>query len=220
MIDDPDGLHRLMKFLHDDHVAFAKWLEGEGLLSLNNENDYIGSGSVGYTHELPKAGMDGKVRMLDTWCLSESQETVGVGPDMFEEFIYPYQKSLIEQFGLCYYGCCEPVHSRWHVIKGIRNLRKVSVSPWCDEAIMAKELAGKYVYGRKPNPAQVSTDRFDEDAIRADLRKTIELTAAAGCNTELVMKDVHTVKNQPLRLARWVEIAREEIGRVGTPALA
>ena len=121
MIDDPDGLHRLMQFLHDDHLACASWLEKEGLLSLNNENDYVGSGSVAYTKELPHAGMNGHVRMQDTWVLSESQETVGVGPEMFAEFIFPYQKSLTERFGLSYYGCCEPVHNRWHIVKGLRT---------------------------------------------------------------------------------------------------
>lgn len=213
MVDDPEGLHRLMQFLHDDHLAFAQWLEKEGLLSLNNENDYIGSGSVGYTSELPHRGMDAAVRLEDLWALSESQETVGVGPEMFGEFIFPYQKSLIERFGLCYYGCCEPVNNRWHIIKQIANLRKVSVSPWCDEAFMARELAGKYVYCRKPNPAMISTPHFDEAAIRADLRKTIDLTRKHGCNLEIVMKDVHTVQNQPERFARWVQIAKEEIRR-------
>lgn len=213
MVDDPEGLHRLMKFLHDDQLAYAQWLQREGLLSLNNENDYIGSGSVGYVRELPHPGLSGQVRLQDLWCLSESQETVGVGPEMFEEFIFPYQKSLAEHFGLCYYGCCEPLHSRWHVVKQLPNLRKVSVSPWCDEARMARELSSRYVYCRKPNPAMVSTDHFDEDAIRQDLRKTITETRKHGCILELVMKDVHTVCRQPQRLARWVAIAREEAQR-------
>ena len=54
MYDNPDGLHRLMRFLCDDHLAFARWLEREGLLSLNNANDYIGSGSMGYSNALPQ----------------------------------------------------------------------------------------------------------------------------------------------------------------------
>ena len=213
MIDDPEGLHRLMQFLHDDHLAFAQWLEKEQLLSLNNENDYIGSGSVGYTTELPRPGMGGHVRLKDMWVLSESQETVGVGPEMFAEFIFPYQKSLTAHFGMSYYGCCEPVHARWHIVKELANLRKVSVSPWCDQAFMARELGGKYVFCRKPNPAAVSTPNFDEAAIREDLRNTIAETRKHGCNLELVMKDVHTVQNKPERLARWVEIAREEARR-------
>lgn len=211
MVDDPEGLHRLMWFLHDDILSYAQWLEREGLLSLNNENDYIGSGSVGYAAELPHVGINGCVRMEDMWVLSESQETVGVGPEMFAEFIFPYQRSIAERFGLAYYGCCEPVHNRWHVVSQIRNLRKVSVSPWCDEAFMARELATRYVYCRKPNPALVSTDVFDEGAIREDLRRTLSQTHKHGCNLELVLKDVHTVQRRPERLGRWVQIAREEI---------
>ena len=211
MFDDPEGLHRLMTFLRDDHFEFAAWLEREGLLTLNNENDYTGSGSMGYTRDLPQAdrGEGDPVRMKDQWVLVESQETVGVGPDQFEEFIFPYQLSLAERFGKCYYGCCEPVHSRWHVLKRIPNLARVSVSPWADETFMAQELGSEIVYSRKPAPAMISTERFDEDAIRADIRHT--LTVAEACRVEIAMKDVHTLKDQPERLPRWVQIVREAI---------
>jgi hypothetical protein len=37
------------------------------------------------------------------------------------------------------------------------------------------------------------------------------LDFARHCALELVMKDVHTLYNQPARLGRWVQIAREEI---------
>ncbi len=209
MYDNPAGLHRLMKFLHDDHLAFAQWAEREGLLTLNNENDYIGSGSMGYAHDLPREGLapGASARMKDLWLLLESQETVGVGPELFEEFIFPYQQSLAQHFGKVYYGCCEPVHTRWHVLKRLPNLARVSVSPWADEAFMARELGRDYVYSRKPNPALISTARFDEEAILADLRRT--LTTAHDCRVELIMKDVHTLNNEPERLPRWVELARQ-----------
>jgi len=210
-LDNPEGLHRLMAFLRDDHLAFAEWLEKEGLLTLNNENDYLGSGSMGYTHDLPESGArdTDPVRMKDQWVLLESQETVGVGPKQFEEIFLPYQLSIAEKFGKCYYGCCEPVNTRWHLLKRIPRLARVSVSPWADEEVMAQELGSDYVYCRKPKPTLISTERFDEEAIRADLRHT--LTVAKGCRLEIVMKDVHTLNNQPWRLPRWVEIAREVI---------
>lgn len=211
MYDNPEGLHRLMAFLRDDHLAYAEWLEKEGLLSLNNENDYIGSGSMGYTRDLPQSNWKNgdPVRMKDQWVLLESQETVGVGPDQFEEFIFPYQLSLAEKFGKCYYGCCEPVNNRWHILKGIRNLVRVSVSPWADEQFMAAALGCDYVYSRKPNPTFISTGNFDEDAIRVDIRNTF--TVAKDCRVEIIMKDVHTLNNEPVRLPRWIEIAREVI---------
>ncbi|HEY3281221.1 MAG TPA: hypothetical protein VGN26_03030 [Armatimonadota bacterium] len=209
LCDDPEGVHRLLGFLRDDQMAYARWLEAEGLLTLNNENDYIGSGSLGYTCELPGAGAAKETppRLKDLWVLSESQETVGISPRMFGEFIFPHQKPLIESFGLSYYGCCEPVHGRWPYLSTLSNLRKVSVSPWCDEAKMAEAVGSRVIYCRKPNPALISTERFDEDAIRQDLRYTLEV--ARGCHVELVMKDVHTLSHEPWRLGRWVELARE-----------
>jgi hypothetical protein len=215
MYDNPAGLHRLMTFLHDEHLACARWAEREGLLTLNNENDYLGSGSIGYTRDLPRPGLapGAPARMRDLWLLLESQETVGVGPELFEEFIFPHHSSLAKQFGKVYYGCCEPVHSRWHVLKRIPNLARVSVSPWADEAFMARELGRAIVYSRKPNPTLISTDRFDEAAIRADLRRT--LTVARDCRVELIMKDVHTLNNEPERLPRWVQLARETIAETG-----
>jgi hypothetical protein len=216
MYDDPDGLHRLMRFLHDDHAEFASWLEREGLLTLNNESDYTGSGSRGHCRELPASSFaasgpsapSGPARMRDLWLLLESQETVGVGPEQFEQFIFPYQLDLATRFGRVYYGCCEPVHGRWNVLKRIPNLRSVSVSPWADEEKMAEALAGRCVYSRKPNPAQVSTGVFDEAAIRADISRTFAV--ARGCDIEIIMKDVHTLDGHPERLARWVQLAREE----------
>ena len=177
MYDDPDGLHRLMAFIHDDFVAFADWLEQQGLLLLNNGNDYIGSGSMGYTRSLPQAGRaDGRtVRKQDLWALLESQETVGVGPEQFEQFIFPYQRDIAARFGRCYYGCCEPVNSRRHVLAKMPNLARVSVSPWADEVFMAEALGSEHVYSRKPSPTMVSTGRFDEGAIRADLRRTLDV---------------------------------------------
>jgi hypothetical protein len=219
MYDDPEGLEELMRFIHDDHVRLAGWLEREGLLTLNNENDYTGSGSRGHVGELPRAGCPAEdpatgsrpARTRDLWLLLESQETVGVGPELFERFVFPWQLDLASRFGLVYYGCCEPVHNRWHVISRIPNLRSVSVSPWADEERMAEALAGKYVYSRKPSPAQVSTDVFDEDQLRADARRTF--TVARGCDIEIIMKDVHTLKGKPERLSRWVRICREEMER-------
>jgi hypothetical protein len=211
MYDDPQGLHQLMTFLRDDYLDYATWLEAEGLLTPNNENDYIGSGTLGYTADLPGRGYvaGGPARMKDQWVLLESQETVGVGPEQFEQFVFPYQLSLGEKFGLVYYGCCEPVHTRWHVLKKLPNLRSVSVSPWCDQEFMAAELGRKYVFSRKPSPAMISTQKFDEDLISRDLRNTLDI--ARSCELEIIMKDVHTLANEPMRVARWVALARKAI---------
>jgi hypothetical protein len=215
MYDNPSGLHRLMAFLRDEFINYIEWFEQEELLPYNNRNDYIGSGSIGYTTELPHIIDTPRMfaKIGDLWGLSESQETVGVSPAMFEEFIFPYQEPVVARYGLSYYGCCEPVHTRFHIIKRLKNLRRVSVSPWCNQDKMVALMGNDYIFCRKPNPTLISTDVFSEDAIREDLRTT--LRAAGHIPLELVMKDVHTLREQPWRLGRWVEIAREVCNEFG-----
>ena len=50
-----------------------------------------------------------------------------------------------------------------------------------------------------------------DEIIREDLRFTV--TTARDCNLEIIMKDVHTLCGDPLRLARWVQLARETCAR-------
>lgn len=211
MYDQPEHVHKLMQFLCEDHQRRIDFCEREGILTLNNAEDGIGSGSKGFSRELPggECRKTGQITAKDLWGLLESQETVGVSPDMFAEFVLPYQKTLAERYGLVYYGCCEPLHKRWEHVKTVPNLRSVSISPWCDQEYMAEELGRNYVFSRKPNPAMLSTERLDEEAVRRDIRHTLDLTR--GCNVELVMKDLHTTQGNPERMQRWVQICREEI---------
>jgi hypothetical protein len=99
------------------------------------------------------------------------------------------------------------------VIKRIPNLRRVSISPWCDQAMMAETLGDDYIFCRKPNPAMISTGHFDDEAIREDLRETVRLVGDGPL--ELVMKDVHTLNRDPERLGRWVTLAREVCAEFG-----
>lgn len=207
MYDNPAGVHRLMGFLRDDTLNFIEWFEREGLLTPNNGADYSGSGGCGFSSELHPAAAG--TRLRDYWGFAESQETVGISPAMFEEFILPYQVPLLAKFGLTYYGCCEQLETRLsHVLKQIPNLRRVSVAPKANQETIAGLLAGQYVFCRKADPVPVCVE-FNEATIRADLRHT--LTLAKGQPLELILKDTHTVQNEPHRLKRWVEIAREEI---------
>ena len=208
MYDSPDLLHGLMAILRDGHMAVLDGLEEKGLLSLNNDWTWHGSKGLGWSKELPQPDFDGKVRACDMWGFGESQETVGISPEMFAEFIFPYQLPILERFGLIDYGCCEPLDSRWHIVKQIPNLRRVAVSPWSDRPKMAEYLGDRYIFCWKPNPADLAMDTFDEQRIRAELRES--LRAVRNCRVEVVMKDCQTVRNDPRRAIRWAHIAREE----------
>lgn len=212
MYDHPDELHRLMQILRDGHLAKLDYLEENSLLSLNTDNTYVGSGGFGFTRELPKPDFNGRVRTADMWGFCESQETVQVSPDMFEEFVFPYQMPIMERFGLNCYGCCEPLDKRWHVVQRFPRLRRVSVSPWADVERMAAHLEDNYIFSYKPPPAALALPTIDEDRIRQELRRVLEITR--GCRVEVIMKDNHTIGNNPQNVIRWCQIGKEEAERV------
>jgi hypothetical protein len=211
MYDHPVELHRLMAVLRDGHLAKLDFLEQNGLLGLNNDNTYVGSGGFGFTRELPAAGFDGRVRTCDMWGFCESQETVQVSPAMFEEFVFPYQVPILERFGLNCYGCCEPLDKRWHVVKRFARLRRVSVSPWADVERMAEFLGDDYIYSYKPSPVELAWPEIAEDRIRQGLRRVIDATR--GCRLEIIMKDNHTLGRNSANAPHWCRIAQEEAGR-------
>jgi hypothetical protein len=215
MYDEPAMIHRIMEMLRDGYLAKLDFLTSNNLLSLNNHHAYVGSGGIGYSRELPARPLDGTcVEPRDMWCLTESQETIGVSPEQFEEFVFQYQLPLQERFGLNCYGCCEPLDSRWHIVKKIPRLRRVSVSPWADQEKMAGMLGKDYIFSRKPAPSPLAVPHVDEDVVRKDIRRTLEVTR--GCVVEMIMKDNHTLGGNPQNLVHWVQIAREEIEKSGS----
>ena len=207
MYEHPQLMHDLMAFLRDDKLREWEIYEEEGVLSLNNgPNNLLGSGGIACTDELPAEDFAGHVRMKDMWCWGESQESVGVGPAQFEEFVLQYQLPLMDRFRLVDYGCCEPLdHKLDVIIRRIPRLRWVSVSPWCDREMAAEKLADRYVYMYKPNPSRICAPRPDYERAERDLRETLEI--AEGCCVGIVMKDTHTFQNEPERITHWTDMA-------------
>ena len=208
MQDEPENLHKLMSFLRDGTLARLDFLENNNLLFINNDSTYVGSGGFGWTDELPQKDFTGKVRLKDMWGFCESQETVGVSPVMFEEFVFKYQLPILERFGLTCYGCCEPLERRWDIIKKIPNLRRVSCSPFSNWDEMAEKLGNKYIFSMKPTPADLAEDNFNENRVRMKIQEGLK--SAKNCIVELVMKDNHTICKDPSRVIKWVKIAKEE----------
>ena len=211
--DNPECVHRAMARFRDGMLAKLDFLEKNRLLALNDGSSYCGSGSLAWTDELPGKDYDADhVRLIDMWGNAESQETVSVSPDMFDEFVLQYQIPLMEKFGLNCYGCCESLADRMHLVKRIPRLRRVSVAPWANIEVMADELKDDYIYSWKPNPAQLAVPVTHIDESRKQLRHMLDATR--GCHVEIIMKDVHTVANNPANMHNWCAMVKEEIGAV------
>jgi len=204
----PEMVHAAMSRLTDAWLARLDQWETLGLLTPNLDNTRIGSGAYGYTSDLPPAGFDpARPRAKDMWGGSTAQIFSSVSPEMHEEFALRYERRWLERWGLSYYGCCEPLDRKMHILREVPNLRKVSMSPWVDPARGAAEVRDEYVYSCKPNPAILAEDHWRPDQARKQLRDVLE--AARGCRIEVIMKDISTVRYEPQRLWQWAAMAME-----------
>lgn len=207
MYDAPEKFHEMMAMQTQDYLDYFDYLEKENLLLPTTGSVPVYQGSYAYTDELPENGS----KCGQMWLFMDSQETVGMSPDMFEEFIFPYYDRLAKHAGLVSYGCCEPVDPVWdNCLSKWENLRRVSISPWCNEEIMADRLKGaKVVYHRKPSPNFIGVGAvLDEAAVRESIGRTVSLNK--GRSLEFTQRDVYTINKDVQKVKRYVEIIREE----------
>lgn len=213
MIDYPDETKKLFDFILEDSFEYMDWQEKENLLCLDNGNTRAGAGSYGFTNDLPteKAKQSGKITTKDLWGNMNSQESVGISSAMYEEFVFPIFEKAARRFGLVYYGCCEPVHKIWdNCVSRLENLRKVSISPWCDEEFMGEALRGSdIIYSRKPSPNYLGVGYFDEQAFSKNIEKSLK--AARGCHMEILFRDIYTLSGDVSKAGKAVKITRKLI---------
>lgn len=199
------------------HKVIAKFVQIAN--SLVDQYEALGLFDVGvplvhctgaYTDELPSKQYDGKnAKARDVWIFGLAQIFSTISPEMHDEFEIKPMKPLLERFGLVYYGCCDPMDRKIQIVRKIKNVRKISMSPWADAERGASQMAGEYVFSAKPNPAFVATDHFDEALVRKELKHIVATCRKYKTPCELILKDISTVKYQPQRLTIWEQIAKE-----------
>lgn len=207
----PELMHAIMERYTTAMLFQLDQLEAQQLLGATALNHIAGSGGLAYCDELPGDETDGAVSTCRQWGSAAAQIFSDVSPDMHEEFALQYERRWLERFGLSYYGCCEPLHNKLEVLRSVKNLRKISCSPWANPARYAEETAGRYVISIKPNPAAVAAERFNADQVRAEFRRVLDMVGDLPC--ELVFKDISTCQGDVERLSAWVRIAGEEAQR-------
>lgn len=209
LYDCPDQVHEAMDMACTVYENFYDFLEREGLLLPTNGISPICQESFAFTDELPTENV---TKTTQCWGFLESQETTAVSPETFGEFVFPYQDRLAKRFGLLSYGCCERVDAIWpEYLSKWKNLRKLSVSPFNNEAQVGEYLRGsRVVFYSKPR-AEYVTNRgpLEEDAIRAYFKGVAE--HASGCLLEVAQREVGTIYGEYHRGRRYVQLARETL---------
>ena len=209
MLDNPEWLHRLVRFM------------SEGVLKVHNEAEKAGdwglcahqNQAMTYAGELkdPKANVNG-VKRSELWGYMAAQEFTAVSPAMHDEFLLQYQLPILKPFGLVAYGCCEDLTRKIDMLRQIPNLRRIAVSPFANVAKCAEQIRRDYVLSYRPSPADMVSYRFDEERVRTILRR--DLAACRECHTDITLKDVETVEKDPTRVKRWVTVTRGVIDEI------
>lgn len=86
MYDYPDLFKEMMDRIASAYIDYFKYLESEGVLLQNHGFEGLAQGSLCFWDEEEK---DGPMKTTDLWGFMDSQETVGISPEMFHEFIFP-----------------------------------------------------------------------------------------------------------------------------------
>jgi hypothetical protein len=205
LADRPEHMHAIASRYTDSRLAMLDRLEEQGLLGREQALIHC---TGAWTDELPAADHDpGRPRARDLWTYGMAQILLSVSPDMFEEFEVAYASRWYARFGLGYYGCCDPLHDRVHLVRRIPNVRKISMSPWADVEVGAAAIGRDYVFSWKPNPASVARDGWHPEAAEQEMRQVLKVCEEAGCPLEITLKDISTVRYQPQRLWDWARIA-------------
>jgi hypothetical protein len=207
LIMRPEMVHDIYERMVQAWMVELDQFEQLNLLSLDCNNTRVGSGGYGYTTELPgKDFQPDHVLAKNMWGCANAQIFSTVSPEMHWEFAVEHDLKWLNRFGLTYYGCCEPLDQKIHILRKIKNLRKISVSPWNDSKKIIDAIGSDYVMSRKPNPAVVAMDSFSPELAEKEIREFMDLTDDS-MHVELIFKDISTVRHDPRRLWEWESIA-------------
>ena len=211
-----DMVHHFYEKMVQAWMVELDQFEAQNLLSLDCNNTRIGSGGYGYTSEMPGEPFDEEyVKPHNMWGCSNAQIFSEVSPEMHWEFAIEHDLKWLERWKMTYYGCCEPLAGKVHLLRKIPNLRKVSCSPWNNTQQAIAELGNEFVISRKPNPAIFAPKTFDPRQARKEIREFLVETGGE-CHVEFIMKDISTVRYEPQRLWEWEKICMEEVQSFNT----
>jgi hypothetical protein len=210
LADRPEFMHKVVSRMTDIHLDTLRQYEELGLLDIHMPLIHC---TPAYTSNLPSPGFDGThVRACDWWLRGTAQIFASVSPSMHDEFELQYASKLFEKCGLVYYGCCEPLDNKIHLLKRHPNMRKIGVSPWANAVRSAEQMGSRYVLSRKPNPANVAV-LTNAGVVRAEIEETVKACIDHGTPCEFVLKDISTVSYRPQNLIDWERTVRETLDR-------
>lgn len=198
VFDAPDFLHRLMDKITSGLISYQKAREAAGGVTAEASRfghvpfDEVSSGLA--------------TSLKGTWAYIHAQSAASLSPEMYAEFVHPYNCRLAAITGKNYYHGCEDLSRKCRTIKTLPNLRLFHVSPWTPIEPVLAEMGTAFAYEVHSHPTNVLFGDGVE-GIRSELERLEE--RARGTSHILTLADVETFAGRFDRVAYWAETARE-----------
>ncbi len=204
-----EQMHRLLSRMRDGVLETLKKNEKDGNVSRSATFNQ----SEPYFDDIPdpRANENG-VGLNTLAAFFAAQEYTGVSPRQFEEFLFRYQKPIMELFAHITYGCCENLTDKIDILRTLENLHTIAVTPSADVERCAKQIGEDYIVSWRPNPTDTVSAEFNEEKIRNLLKRYME--SLNGCYAHLMLKDVETVGGDPGRIKSFFDMARDEFIKI------
>jgi len=207
LAERPEFMHKIARKITDGYIKSVGEAIKHNLLGVDFPTLHC---SPAFTDDLEPVTDFDHIEPKHTWGRGVAQIFGDVSPAMHDEFDTQYQIEATKDFGLVYYGCCERLDNKIHLLKKMKNLRKISITPWSDVNVAAQLIGKDYEMSVKMNPANVSSG-FGEDVIKDEYRTIANAAKKNGCAFDIVLKDISTVVNKPQNLIKWAEILMREV---------
>ena len=211
VVDAPEKVKELLEIITENLIKHHLNREEKGWINAPTiDNKYLAFPMRVHAAYLQEGFNQRKLKLSDEWCYIGAQTSSGLGPEMYAEFVQPYNARLAELFPgkTVYYHGCENLDQKAIIIRNLPNLRRFHISPWSSIRAVREATKDSFIYEVHDHPGRVFFGRNKED-----MKKEIKtlIADAGGCNFDLNLSDIHSVNKDPRLLKMWSEAAREAV---------
>ena len=211
VVDAPEKVKELMSVITESMLLHHKNREEKGWINAYSpDNKFLAVPMRVHAAPIRKDFDQRKLRLSDEWAYVSAQTSSGLGPDMYAEFVQPYNEKFAELFTRksVYYHGCEPLDQKASIIKNLSNLRRFHISPWSDIKAIREETEDAFVYEIHDHPGKVFFGMNKED-MKKSIKKLVD--DAKGSIFDLNISDIHNLNGNPMLLRDWAEAAQEVV---------
>lgn len=214
IIDDPQWVHEALQRITANFQRRFQLVEDAGIWGVPHKSEPLGSAGLRFAPDIPDwhTADDPTTfapKLAESWGFTCSEVFTCVSPAMHDEFAFKYDRQLMGQFRYINVGCCETLDRKAQMVRSLPNVRKVSVSEWCDVAEAAENIGPDFVYSYRAAGVHFAQNPWNQDAAKEEISAV--LNAAHGCPVEIVLNIGGTMgKGDPSRkLIEWCQMVRE-----------